>query len=36
MSSPELETLREWWREKFDSEMVPAPSEMPPLREVDH
>ena len=36
MTSPEVEILREWWREKFDTVMVPAPLEMPPLREVNH
>ena len=36
MTSPEFEVLREWWREKFDMVMVPAPLEMPPLREVNH
>jgi len=36
MTSPEFEVLREWWREKFDTVMVPVPLEMPPLREVNH
>ena len=36
MSHPEFEKLREWWREKFENVMAPAPLEMPPLREVNH
>ena len=36
MTSPEFEILREWWREKFETVMAPAPLEMPPLREVNH
>ena len=36
MSHPEFEGLREWWREKFEDIMVPAPLDMPPLREVHH
>ena len=36
MSHPEFEKLREWWREKFETVMAPAPLEMPPLREVNH
>ena len=36
MSHPEFEGLREWWREKFEDVMVPAPLDMPPLREVNH
>jgi hypothetical protein len=31
MTSPEVEILREWWREKFDTVMAPAPLEMPPV-----
>ena len=36
MNNPEFEILREWWREKFEIVMAPAPLEMPPLREVNH
>jgi hypothetical protein len=35
MTSPEFEIPMEWWREKFDTVMAPAPLEMPPLREVN-
>jgi len=36
MSHPEFEKLREWWKEKYNDIMAPAPLEMPPLREVNH